>query len=393
MAKDMVLCERGGETEVLGEKELRKGLCGALKRLGTHKRVLVIPPDFSRLHSRAGLLTNLIGKHYGPRLAAVLPALGTHAPMRPAQIDAMFQGMRRELFVTHDWRNDVVTLGTVPAALIRRLTNGKASFDWPVQVNKLLVEGKFDLILSVGQVVPHEVVGMANHAKNIFVGTGGAQAINLSHYVGVVCGMEQTMGRIATPVRHMFDFAMEAFGYKLPPVVYVQTVVAPHEGETVVRGLYIGPGRTAFEKAAALSQKVNITTVPHPLKKCVAYLDPAEFKSTWVGNKAIYRTRMAMADGGELIVIAPGVKTFGEDALMDKLIRRHGYLGTEKTLAAMRSDLALNENLGAAAHLIHGSSEGRFSITYAAGGLSRDEIEKAGFRYADPADLLRRYPP
>ncbi|MDD4622421.1 MAG: D-mannonate epimerase, partial [Kiritimatiellae bacterium] len=128
-------------------------------------------------------------------------------------------------------------------------------------------------------------------------------------------------------------------------------------------------------------------------KKCVVYLDPAEFKSTWLGNKAVYRTRMAMADGGELLILAPGVKEFGEDAQIDALIRKYGYFGTPKTLEAVKANADLQENLGAAAHLIHGSSEGRFGITYAPGHLTREEIEGAGFKYADVKAMMARYNP
>jgi hypothetical protein len=125
----------------------------------------------------------------------------------------------------------------------------------------------------------------------------------------------------------------------------------------------------------------------------VVYLDPSEFKSTWLGNKAIYRTRMAMADGGELLILAPGVKEFGEDKQIDALIRKYGYFGTGKTLEAVRQHDDLRDNLGAAAHLIHGSSEGRFNITYAPGHLTRAEIEGAGFAYADLGEMLKRYNP
>ena len=129
-----------------------------------------------------------------------------------------------------------------------------------------------------------------------------------------------------------------------------------------------------------------------PLYKVVVYLDPAEFKTTWLGNKAIYRTRMAIADGGELIILAPGLKEFGEDAQMDQLIRKYGYSGTPRILEAVKQNPDLQANLGAAAHLIHGSTEGRFSITCCPGHITAEEIEGVGFRYADLKSMLRRYP-
>ena len=390
----MLYYGQGAVGESLSPERLRRGLFEALERLGPRKKVLAIPPDFTRFHSRAGLLTQFAWEYYGDRLAAVLPALGTHSPMTGGQIREMFGDVPLGLFRVHDWRRDVVTLGAVPSSYVSELTEGKLSFEWPVQVNRLLVEGGFDLILSVGQVVPHEVIGMANYNKNIFVGTGGAEAINRSHYVGAVYGMERIMGRADTPVRRLYNYGSEHFGHLLPQTVYVQTVVGRAEGGGLAtRGLYVGDDAEVFNRAAALSLEVNFEMVPKPFKKCVVYLDPSEFKSTWLGNKAVYRTRMAMADGGELLILAPGVKEFGEDRQIDALIRKYGYFGTPKTLAAVKANAELQENLGAAAHLIHGSSEGRFAITYAAGGLTREEIEGAGFAFADVKASMARYSP
>ena len=390
----MLYAGHGATDAQLDNAQLKHIVFETLDKLGPRSRVLVIPPDFTRFHSHAGILTQFIWEYYGDRLAAVLPALGTHSPMTPRQIREMFGPMPPDLFKPHDWRNDVVTLGTVPPGYVSELTEGKLDFDWPVQVNRLLVEGGFDLILSVGQVVPHEVIGMANHNKNIFVGTGGADAINRSHYVGAVYGMERIMGRADTPVRRLYNYGSDHFGHLLPPIVYLQTVVGRAAvGGLAVRGLFTGDGTEAFTRAAALSQEVNFEMVPKPFAKCVVYLDPSEFKSTWLGNKAIYRTRMAMADGGHLLILAPGVKEFGEDPQIDALIRKYGYFGTGRTLAAVRANQELQDNLGAAAHLIHGSSEGRFSITYATGILTRHEIEGAGFGYADLGECLTRYNP
>lgn len=379
-------------TELSGE-DLRRGLHEALDALGPRRKVLAIPPDFTRFHSFAGLLTRLAWEYYGDRLTDILPALGTHSPMTPVQISRMFCDVPASLFRVHDWRAGLVTLGEVPAEFVREVSEGRVEFPWPAQVDRLLVEGGFDLILSIGQVVPHEVIGMANHSKNIFVGTGGVEGINKSHYLGAVYGMERIMGRVDNPVRAVLDYACRHFASGLP-IVYVQTVVArTAEGRLAVRGLYIGDDRECFERAAELSLQVNFELLDRPITKAVVWLDPEEFKSTWLGNKAVYRTRMAIADGGELIVLAPGVREFGEDAEIDQLIRRYGYRGTPATLEAVRRNPDLAANLSAAAHLIHGSSEGRFTITYSPGHLRREEIEGVGFRYAPLEEMLRRYDP
>jgi nickel-dependent lactate racemase len=389
----MLYYERGSATDSLSYEDLQEALKIAFDKLGPRKRVLALPPDFTRFHSFAGELTQLSYQYYGDKLVDVLPALGTHTGMTDTQIEKMFTGVPKELFRVHDWRNDVVTLGEVPAEYVREVSGGRVDYPWPAQVNKLLVEGNHDLILSLGQVVPHEVIGMANYNKNIFVGTGGSEGINKSHFIGAAYGMERIMGRAINPVRKVLNYASEHFAKDMP-IIYLQTVVGKDEsGKLVVRGLYIGDDMQCFEKGAELSLKVNFEMLDKPLKKVVVYLDPSEFKSTWLGNKSIYRTRMALDDGGELIVLAPGLQEFGEDKEIDKLIRKYGYLTTPEILDLTEKNDDLKNNLSATAHLIHGSSENRFSITYCPGQLTKEEIESVNYQYADLDEMRKKYNP
>lgn len=392
----MMYYEKGSAEVELTADDLKKGLFEALDQLGPKNKVLAIPPDYTRLPSRSGELTEFAWQYYGQALTDVLPALGTHTPMTAQQIAHMFGSLPASLIREHDWRHDVATLGYVPAEYVHQVSEGAVNFPWPVQVNKLLIEGHFDLILSIGQVVPHEVVGMANYNKNIFVGTGGVEGINKSHFVGAAYGMEKMMGHADTPVRRLFNYASEHFT-KDWPIVYVQTVVGldKTDGKIKCRGLFIGDDFEVFDKAAKLALQVNFEMLDKPLKKVLVYLDPTEFKSTWLGNKSIYRTRMAIDDGGELIVIAPALKEFGEDKEIDRLIRKYGYFGTPATLKACDENEELRNNLSAAAHLIHGSSEGRFSITYCPGkgpeNLTKAEIESVGFQYGDIDQIKEKY--
>jgi len=389
----MLYFARGSATDQLTTDDMRAGLQQAFAKLGPRKRVLAVPPDFTRFHSQAGRLTRLVFDHFGDRLTDILPALGTHTAMTPEQIHEMYAGVPEKLFRVHNWRTGITTVGTIPAAFVKEVSEGAADFPWPAQVANLLATGGHDLILSIGQIVPHEVVGMAGFNKNIFVGTGGQEGINKSHFVGAAYGMERMMGRADTPVRKLLNYASEHFTNHLP-IVYVLTVVAKGaDGKLQVRGLYIGDDTEAFQLAAALSLQVNFEMLEAPLDKVVVYLDPSEFKSTWLGNKAVYRTRMAMADRGELTILAPGLKEFGEDREIDRLIRKYGYFGTPQTLAAVKANEELRNNLSAAAHLIHGSSEGRFNITYCPGHLTQQEIESVGFRYADLKTMTQRYDP
>ncbi len=391
--KRVLLYARGNENEQLSKQDLKQGLCAALDKLGARKKVLAVPPDFTRYHSRAGEMTSVAWDYYGKSLTDILPALGTHAPMTKTEIRRMFGDIPLELFREHNWRTGPAKLGEVPCEFIREVSEGRVDFSWPAQVNRILVDGGFDLILSIGQVVPHEVSGMANYNKNIFVGTGGADGINKSHFLGAAYGMERIMGRADNPVRQVLNYATDHFAKEMP-IVYVLTVIGTAEdGATRTRGLFIGDDIQCFNLAAELSVKVNLEMLDRPLRKAVVYLDPGEYKSTWLGNKSIYRTRMAMADEGELIVLAPGVSQFGEDAEIDRLIRKYGYVGTNRVLEAVEKYDDIKNNLSAAAHLIHGSSENRFSITYCPGKLSREQIEAVNFRYASLPEMTKRYDP
>jgi nickel-dependent lactate racemase len=386
-------CAIGSPEADLAPEQLKQLLSESLAKLGARTSVLAVPPDQSREHSQAGLLTRYIYEIYGDKLKAVLPAIGTHTPMRAEQLAHMFSGVPQELFKVHNWRTDIETLGEIPAAFIREQSEGKLDYAWPAQVNKLISQGGFDLILSLGQVVPHEVIGMASFTKNILIGTGGREGINRSHYLGAVYGMERIMGRAENPVRVVLNYAADQFLRHLP-IVYVHTVVGRKAGGGLaVRGLYIGDDRECFLQAAALSLKVNFEIVAEPLKKAVVYLDPREFHSTWIGNKAVYRTRMALADGAELVILAPGVREFGEDKGIDRLIRKYGYRGTPATLKAVKENAELACDLGAAAHLIHASSEGRFQITWCPGQLTKEEITGVGYAYGDLKTMLARYDP
>jgi nickel-dependent lactate racemase len=388
-----LLFARGSVRDELSDRDLEEGLFAALDRVGPRKKVLVIPPDLTRSHSRAGALTRSAYRYFGPQLAAVLPAVGTHFPMTAGEIESMFPGVPVGLFREHDWRGGIATLGHVPAEFVRAVSEGAVDYSWPAEVDRLIVQGGFDLILSIGQVVPHEVAGMANYTKNIFVGTGGKDGINRSHYIGAAYGMERVMGRTDNPVRRVLNYAAEHFAADLP-IVYAHTVIATSpDGSLATRGLFVGDDHECFLRAAELSQKVNITLLDKPLPKVVVYLDPAEYRSTWLGNKSIYRTRMAIADGGQLIVLAPGVREFGEDRVIDALIRRYGYVGRDRVSVLVKEREDLASNLGAAAHLIHGSADGRFTVTYCPGGLTKEQIEAVGFAHADPGEMMKRYDP
>ena len=388
----IIVTDRDGQG--LSDQEIRQVLQQTLTSEKPLKRVLLIPPDYTRLHSGAGRITALYYEMLKDTCTVdIMPALGTHEPMSREECQAFFgPDVPFEALLVHNWRTDVVKLGEVPAELVREVSEGLMTDPIDVEVNKRLLDPAYDLIFSIGQVVPHEVVGMANYSKNIFVGCGGSRMINASHMLGAFYGLDRIMGRDATPVRKVFDYAETHFIQDLP-LRYVLTVTTAVQGKVAIHGLFAGRSRSLFEAAVKLSQEKNLNFLDKPLQKVVVYLDEREFKSTWLGNKAIYRTRMAMAQGGELIVLAPGVRKFGEDDQNDVLIRKYGYVGRENVIGLISGHPDLQQNLSVAAHLIHGSSDGQFSITYAVAKLTREEVEQVNFRYMPLAEALRRYPP
>lgn len=391
--EDMDLFIETIKPEGLNDVEIKKLLEESLKTK-LLKRVLIIPPDFTRYHSNGGFITNVyyhMLTEAGCRVD-IMPALGSHEPVSREQFEIMYGDIPYEEMLVHKWREDVTKLGEVPRDYMNEITEGLWQEPLNVEVNRRLLFPKYDLIISVGQVVPHEVIGMSNHSKNIFVGVGGSDMINKSHMVGAVYGMERMMGKDRTPVRLAFDYALEHFLGEIPLLFVMTVTTAPH-GRIRTHGLYIGDERKAFERAVAMAQKQNIDFVERGFQKCVVYLDPTEFRSTWVGNKAVYRTRMAMADGGELLILAPGICKFGEDRQCDKIIRRYGYCGRLRTLELYRENKDLQQNMGVAAHLIHGSSDGRFRVTYAVEQISKEEIRGVCFDAADYREKASYYDP
>ena len=374
-------------------EELREALKKSIEGKSL-KKVLILPPDFTRMYSGAGKITAIYYELLKDTCEIdIMPALGTHVPMTEEEWTGFFgEGVPFDRMLIHDWRNEVVKLGEVPAEFVSEVSEGLVNNSIDVEVNRHLMDKSYDLILSIGQVVPHEVVGMANYSKNIFVGCGGSSMINSSHMLGAFYGMERIMGKDFSPVRKVFDYAEEHFIADIP-LMYVLTTTTNKGDDVTIHGLYIGRERSNFEAAVKKSQEINLTHMKERLKKVVVYLDPREFKSTWLGNKSIYRTRMAIADGGDLIVLAPAIERFGEDDENDRLIRKYGYVGRERVLELVEENEDLKKNLSVAAHLIHGSSDGRFNITYCAGKLTEEEVRGAAFNYIPYEEASEKYNP
>jgi nickel-dependent lactate racemase len=357
------------------------------------RRVLLLPPDITRMHSGAGWITECFYKLLADSADVhVIPTLGQHEPHTRAQNAQMFGSIPHERIHAHDWRGGCTYLGDIPADYVQQTTLGAADWKFPIWLNSMLIREKWDLVINVGHVVPHEVLGFANHNKNYFIGLGGKELICASHMAAACCGIENNLGNLLTPVRQCFNWAEEKYLGGLPDF-YVQVVLArDSQGQLTHSGVFVGDDLETYLAAARSAREQNITMLDEPLKKVVCVMQGDEFFSTWVANKAVYRTRMALADDGELLIIAPGLKRFGEQPDVDAFIRKYGYCGTHRVMELYRQNADMQDLAHATAHLIHGSSEGRFRITYAPGHLTRSDVEQVKFEYADLAETLGRYP-
>jgi len=365
-----------------------------LQRICWHpKRVLLLPPDITRAHSGAGWMTEHLYYFFSQMADVyVIPTLGQHVPHTEEQNKWMFGSIPEIKILKHNWKTDGKRIGTIPADYVTKITEGKAIWEIPISINKHVLEEPWDIIINIGHVVPHEVLGFANHNKNYFIGLGGKETICASHMAAACFGIENNLGSLVTPLRHCYNKAESEYLGQLPDI-YIQLVMGYNtENKLVHTGFYCGNDVDTYLMAAQQSMAQNITVVP-PLKKVVAIMQGDEFFSTWVANKAIYRTRKAMADGGELIIIAPGLKRFGEQDEVDKIIRTYGYVGTEKVMKLWKEQKELQDLTHATAHLIHGSSEDRFKITYAPGHLSEEEIRSVNFDFLDYNKALEIYRP
>ena len=358
------------------------------------KSVLLLPPDITRSHSGAGFITACYYEELtkGGCVVKVMPALGTHLPMQEAELREMFGGtIPMDAYLVHDFRESIAAVGTVPGEFISEVSEGLFKEDVTVSVNRELLSGKYDAILSIGQVVPHEIAGFAGYTKNLVVGCGGGEMINVSHFLGVFYGRHRIVGEVDTPPRRLFDYAQKHMLDALP-LTFILTVMDQQDGGDIYKGVFIGKERDAFEAAVALSREVNINHVERPVKKCVVWMDPHSYHSTWVTNKAIYRTQKMVAEDGEIIVIAPGVHTFGENDLADQAIRKYGYRPREEMLELYRNDPLLSSNMSLAGHLIRSVPSLNTKLTYCTDKLTREEVEHAGFCHLSVAEAMAAYP-
>ena len=275
-------------SDVQIEEAVQRLLSEARTRIN-HKlnRVLLLPPDLTRAHSGAGKITELLYDALPDAHVEVIPTLGQHVPHTEAENKWMFGSIPQDRIFAHDWRNGCTHVGTIPAAMVKETTGGAADWEIPVDLNSKLIDEPWDLIVNIGHVVPHEVLGFANHNKNYYIGLGGKDTICASHIAAAVYGIEKNLGCLITPLRACYNWSEDEHLASLPDV-YLQIVMRrDDENHLVTSGIYVGDDLETYLDAAKASRDQNITLFDQPVKKIVAVMQADEFRATWVANKAV----------------------------------------------------------------------------------------------------------
>src|SRR5207253_9929443 len=240
--------------------------------------VLLLPPDITRMHSGSGWITECFYKRLKDEADIhVIPTLGQHEPHTREQNAQMFGSIPHERIHPHDWRGGCTYLGDVPADYVKEATGGCADWKFPVWLNSMLMSEPWDFVINIGHVVPHEVLGFANHNKNYFIGLGGKELICAAHMAAATYGIENNLGKLITPLRSCFNWAENRFLRHLPDVYFQVVMKRDTQNRLVTSGVYAGDDLETYLMAAKASGKESITVVDRPISKIVALMQGEEF--------------------------------------------------------------------------------------------------------------------
>ena len=387
----------------LSPSELRAIVEEALESIGEGARVLAIIPDKTRDDS-----TDLLFPFAAQILAArgvaqfdALVAQGTHAPMTEAEKkfkigygDGTPVPDLGRIF-DHKWDQpeELVLLGELSAERVRELTGGHINDSVPVKLNRLLAPGLYDTVLVFSATVPHEVAGFAGGAKYFFPGVAGPELTHATHWLGALASIENVIGRIETPTRHLIEAAADF----VPARSFIFNSVITRSDDDYLRthALFAGDFREAFRRSAEVSRQVHIKYTGRKYKRVVALLDE-HYEELWVGGKASYKLGGIIETGGELIIYAPHLKSISETH--GRMIEKYGYapLDSVREMVALNEDL--RKNLCVAAHLAHVSYAGyrdeqgrvrpRYRITLASA-LDEATCRRVNLSYMDYRQFRR----
>lgn len=363
----------------------------ALDMVQPGERILAIIPDKTRDDNTHLLfpIANEFLKKRGVASFDALVAQGTHRPMSDSQKRAKIGCSRfaGNLF-DHRWDepDELITIGELSTETVRQLTIGLVDHSVTVTINKLLAPGIYNRVLVFGATVPHEVAGFAGGAKYFFPGVAGPELTHATHWLGALAGIENIIGRVETPTRHLIEAAADLIDAK---IISFNTVVSRDEGELITYALFTGDIREAFRKAAKVSRQVHIRYTGRKYRRVIALLDP-HYDELWVGGKASYKLGAIIEEGGELIIYAPHLTKLSETH--GALIEKYGYAPLESVRDMLGLSEELRANLCIAAHLAHVAYAGRldeqgrvvprYRITMASG-LDEETCRRVNLGYLD----------
>jgi len=393
----------GGPDADLSPKDLRSIVEESLLTIGPDARVLAIIPDKTR-DDNTDLLFPFAAEILAQRKVEKFDALvaqGTHMPMTEVEKrnkiglanGAVAPGLGH--IYDHQWNSpdELVTLGELSSARVTELTGGLITDAVTVNLNRLLGPGIYDTVLVFGATVPHEVAGFAGGAKYFFPGVAGPDLTHATHWLGALASIENVIGRVETPTRHMIEAAADFVPAR---IISLNSVVTRDDDNRLrTHALFAGEVRQAFRQAADVSRQVHIRYTGRKYKRVVALLDE-HYDELWVGGKASYKLGGIIADEGELIIYAPHLRMISETHGL--LIEKYGYAPLDRVREMVALSSELQANLAVAAHLAHVSYAGhrdehgkvvpRFRITMASA-LDEATCQRVNLGFMDHREFHR----
>jgi len=388
---------RGSPELDLSPGELREILEQALLRIAPGARVLAIIPDKTR-DDNTDLLFPFTADILNARQVAQFDALvaqGTHVPMTDDEkrsktgfSNGVPAGVLGQIF-DHQWNvpEELTTIGELSAAEVTRLTGGLIHDAVIVNLNRRLAPGVYDTVLVFSATVPHEVAGFAGGAKYFFPGVAGPDLTHATHWLGALASIENVIGRVETPTRHMIEAAADFVSAQI--ITLNSVVTRDDDNHLRTHAFFTGDFRTAFRAAAEVSRHVHIKYTGRKYKRVVALLDE-HYDELWVGGKASYKLGGIIDEGGELIIYAPHLRAISETH--GRLIEKYGYAPLDRVREMVALSSELQNNLAVAAHLAHVSYAGkrnaegrvipRYRITMASA-LDEETCRRVNLGYMD----------
>jgi nickel-dependent lactate racemase len=355
----------GSPESDLTAADFRSIIAEALSKAASGSRVLAIISDKTRDDNTDSLFP-IAAEIMSEKKIAKLDALvaqGTHSPMTQAEKLAKIGAKSfsdipnlGNIF-DHEWSDPekLTNIGELTAEKVSEITGNLFNKPISLTINRLLAPGNYDVVLIFGATVPHEVAGFAGGAKYFFPGVAGAELTHATHWLAALATIENIIGRIETPTRHLIEAAADFVAAEV--ISFTSVVSRTAENRLQIHALFAGDFRLALRKAAEVSRRVHIKYTGRKYKRVVALLDE-HYEELWLGGKASYRLGAVIEEAGELIIYAPHLCCISETH-GQSIERFGGYAPLENVKELVAQSGELQANLCVAAHLTQVAYAGR----------------------------------